>query len=140
MEPLAIKMRPKCLDEVIGQKHLIGKGKILSNICKNVTLIHHSDIFKAEKSKLALAKEKKNIVIKTNESVKSFLKDDENLLKGITLKSGEKVMCKACFICIGFTPATNILKKQHPAEITKANTTATVFLKRHRLPSLLMNI
>ena len=38
MEPLAIKMRPKCLDEVIGQKHLIGKGKILSNICKNKRL------------------------------------------------------------------------------------------------------
>ena len=34
-ELLAIKMRPKKIDEVIGQKHLIGKDKILSNLIKN---------------------------------------------------------------------------------------------------------
>ena len=34
-ELLAIKMRPKKLAEVIGQKHLIGKGKILTNLVKN---------------------------------------------------------------------------------------------------------
>lgn len=28
-EPLAYRMRPTCLDEVVGQKHLIGKNKIL---------------------------------------------------------------------------------------------------------------
>ena len=32
---LAIKLRPKKLDDVIGQKHLIGKDKILSNLVKN---------------------------------------------------------------------------------------------------------
>ena len=37
-ELLAIKMRPKKLNEVIGQKHLIGKGKILSNLIKNKKL------------------------------------------------------------------------------------------------------
>ena len=35
METLAIKLRPKKLDEVIGQKHLIGDNKILSNLAKN---------------------------------------------------------------------------------------------------------
>ena len=34
-ELLAIKMRPKKLDDIIGQKHLIGKDKILSNLVKN---------------------------------------------------------------------------------------------------------
>lgn len=34
-ELLAIKMRPKSLSEVIGQKHLIGEEKILSNLIKN---------------------------------------------------------------------------------------------------------
>ena len=34
-ELLAIKMRPRSLSEVIGQKHLIGDGKILSNLIKN---------------------------------------------------------------------------------------------------------
>lgn len=35
MELLANKMRPKALNEVIGQTHLIGEGKILSNLVKN---------------------------------------------------------------------------------------------------------
>ena len=38
MEPLAIKLRPKKLDDVIGQTHLIGKGKVLSNLDKNKKL------------------------------------------------------------------------------------------------------
>ena len=32
---LAIKLRPTKLSEVIGQKHLIGRGKVLSNLVKN---------------------------------------------------------------------------------------------------------
>ena len=35
METLANKYRPKCLEEVIGQHHLIGENKILSNMVKN---------------------------------------------------------------------------------------------------------
>lgn len=34
-ELLAVKLRPQKLSEVIGQKHLIGKGKILSNLVSN---------------------------------------------------------------------------------------------------------
>lgn len=34
-ELLSIKMRPSKLDEVIGQKHLIGDGKILTNLVNN---------------------------------------------------------------------------------------------------------
>ena len=34
-ELLAMKMRPKKLDEVIGQRHLIGDGKILTNLVNN---------------------------------------------------------------------------------------------------------
>ena len=37
-ELLAIKLRPNKLDDVIGQKHLIGKDKILSNLVKNKKL------------------------------------------------------------------------------------------------------
>ena len=38
MEPLAITMRPKCLKSVIGQEHLIGKDKVLTNLVKNKKL------------------------------------------------------------------------------------------------------
>lgn len=35
MKPLADRIRPTTLDEVVGQKHLIGKGKLLRNIIDN---------------------------------------------------------------------------------------------------------
>ena len=34
-KPLAIKLQPKSIKDVIGQEHLIGKGKVLSNFVKN---------------------------------------------------------------------------------------------------------
>ena len=34
-KPLALKMAPQSLNDVLGQHHLIGKGKILSNLVKN---------------------------------------------------------------------------------------------------------
>ena len=37
-KPLALKMAPKSLDDVIGQKHLVGDGKIISNLVKNKKL------------------------------------------------------------------------------------------------------
>ena len=37
-ELLAIKLRPTKLSEVIGQKHLIGRDKVLSNLVKNKKL------------------------------------------------------------------------------------------------------
>ena len=37
-KPLALKLAPKSLDEILGQDHLIGKGKILSNLVKNKKL------------------------------------------------------------------------------------------------------
>ena len=35
MELLANKMRPQSLKDIIGQKHLIGEDKVLSNLVKN---------------------------------------------------------------------------------------------------------
>ena len=31
-KPLALKLAPNNLDEVLGQKHLIGKNKVLTNL------------------------------------------------------------------------------------------------------------
>ena len=38
MEILADKLRPQTLDDIVGQDHLIGKGKILTNLVKNKKL------------------------------------------------------------------------------------------------------
>ncbi len=45
-EPLAIKLRPKKLEDIIGQKHLIGKNKILTNIVNNKYLFSYDIIWK----------------------------------------------------------------------------------------------
>ena len=34
-KPLALKLAPKSINDVIGQKHLIGEGKVISNLLKN---------------------------------------------------------------------------------------------------------
>ena len=47
MDPLAIKMRPKSIKEVIGQTQLIGKDKVLSNLVKNKKLTVNGKIYKS---------------------------------------------------------------------------------------------
>lgn len=37
-KPLALKLAPNSIDEVIGQKHLLGEGKILKNLVRNKRL------------------------------------------------------------------------------------------------------
>ena len=37
-ELLAVKLRPKKLKDIIGQKHLVGENKILNNLIKNKKL------------------------------------------------------------------------------------------------------
>ena len=39
-KPLAIKLAPTSLKDVIGQDHLIGKGKILTNLVKGEKRVH----------------------------------------------------------------------------------------------------
>jgi len=34
--PLADRMRPRTLDEVVGQQHLIGSGKVLAGLAKRI--------------------------------------------------------------------------------------------------------
>ena len=34
MEPLAYRMRPRTLEEVVGQQHLVGPGKIIARMVK----------------------------------------------------------------------------------------------------------
>lgn len=39
MEILADKLRPKCLDDIIGQQHLVGENKIIRNLVNNNHLV-----------------------------------------------------------------------------------------------------
>jgi len=55
-EPLAIKLRPKKIDDIIGQKHLIGNDKIISNLIKNKKLFSMIFYGKPGIGKTSLAK------------------------------------------------------------------------------------
>ena len=36
--PLADKLRPKKIEDMVGQKHIIGKGKVLNKIIENKSI------------------------------------------------------------------------------------------------------
>ncbi len=40
MEPLAERMRPRCICDVVGQEHILGNGKVLSNMIKNKKIMN----------------------------------------------------------------------------------------------------
>ena len=42
MEPLAERLRPKTLDEYIGQEHLVGAGAVLRNMIESGHLFFHT--------------------------------------------------------------------------------------------------
>lgn len=93
-EPLAIKMRPKKLDDVIGQKHLIGKNKILSNVVNNKYLfsmilygkpgIGKTSIANALISELGLKYRSLNAVI-NNKKDFDIVINEANMYKGLVL-------------------------------------------------------
>ncbi|MGL4913587.1 MAG: hypothetical protein ACRC3Y_14280 [Romboutsia sp.] len=38
MQPLADRLRPQVIDDMIGQSHIIGKGKIINRLIQNKTV------------------------------------------------------------------------------------------------------
>jgi len=38
MQPLADKLRPETIDDMVGQSHIIGKGKIINKLIENKTI------------------------------------------------------------------------------------------------------
>ena len=38
MQPLADKLRPQSLDDIVGQSHIIGEGKIINKLIENNTM------------------------------------------------------------------------------------------------------
>ena len=90
MENLANKMRPKKLSDILGQEHLIGEGKILTNLVKN----HHlcSMIFYGKpgtgKTSIAnaLVNEIKMNTNLNNKEISEYLKIGKNRIRNILKK------------------------------------------------------
>ncbi len=81
----------------------------LSNICKTVTIINRKDTLKGDEILIDRIKQKNNIKIIYNSTVESFNEKD-GILESITLNTNQKLKTKACFIFIGYEPATKFLK------------------------------
>ena len=93
-----------------GGNNALTSALYLSGLCKKVTLIHRSNNFRGENSKLDILKNKDNVNIKTNLNVKEFIKDEHNNLGAVKLDNDEVIAAQGCFICIGFEPVTSIFK------------------------------
>ena len=74
-KPLALKLAPNSLCDVIGQRHLIGKDKILTNLVKNKKL------FKIFDYEFYLSKEYETKVTKKKYSEEEALKELEKQYK-----------------------------------------------------------
>lgn len=88
----------------------------LSDICKTVTIINRNEDLRGDKILIKRVKEKENINIINNAIVEEFIEED-GILNSINIKENDNVKnlkTKACFIFIGYEPATNFLK---PLEI-----------------------
>ena len=83
--PLADRMRPKTLDEFVGQKHLVGKGKILREIIENDRL--YSIIFWGPpgSGKTTLAKK---MCIRDRFIVRAMSCPDISFVVGVNMASG----------------------------------------------------
>ena len=58
METLINRLRPKKIDDIIGQHHLIGENKVLTKIVtskKNVFFLFYTDLLALEKTSIANA-------------------------------------------------------------------------------------
>lgn len=93
MEPLASILRPKTLDEVLGQRHLIGEGKLLTTMVKSGTLMNMifygpPGIGKTTVARL-LADLTERKFISLNASTDS-LKDVKNALDELNMFMGQK--------------------------------------------------
>lgn len=44
-ELLSVKLRPKCINDIIGQEHLVGRDKIIYNLVKNKKLFFYDIIW-----------------------------------------------------------------------------------------------
>lgn len=81
----------------------------LSDICKTVTIINRASTLKGDTILIDRIKKKDNIKIIYNSTIEKFNEKD-GVLESVTLNTKETLNTKACFIFIGYEPATNFLK------------------------------
>jgi len=87
----------------------------LSKICKNVTVVHRRDVFRAQPALIEQVKGKPNVKFLFNTTIVEFLGQDK--LAGVRLKSTRdgslsEMTIDGVFVAIGHKPNTDFLKGQ----------------------------
>lgn len=95
-----------------GGNSALEEALYLSDICKKVTIINKSNSLKGDSILIDKVNDKENIEVINNSEVKEFHGKNDKL-EYVTLKTDKKdkdLYVKACFIFIGYEPATKFLK------------------------------
>lgn len=94
-----------------GGNSALEESLYLSDICKSVTIINRRDVLRGDKMLVDKVLKKDNINILYNSEVVEFNKKDD-FLESLTINTNgklNKLDVKACFIFIGYVPATDFL-------------------------------
>lgn len=99
-----------------GGNTAVGEALYLSNIAKDVTLVHRRDSLRAEKILQNQLLEKENIKILWNQQVKEVIGDDSGvtglILENVNDGSTEQIDVTGVFVAIGHKPNTEIFNGQ----------------------------
>ncbi len=97
-----------------GGNSALGEALYLSKVCKQVTLIHRRDTFRAERDVVRelTAKNNVNIIFNAN-IIKYNIMNDK--LYSVTLDNGDDIKIDGIFISIGYDPSSDIF------DVTKDN-------------------
>lgn len=94
-----------------GGNSALEEALYLTDICKSVTIINRRDVLRGDKMLVDKVLKKDNINILYNSEVVEFNKKDDFLESLLINTNGKlnKLDVKACFIFIGYVPATDFL-------------------------------
>lgn len=99
-----------------GGNTAVGEALYLSNIAKDVTLVHRRDSLRAEKILQNQLLEKENVKILWNQQVKEVIGDDSGvtglILENVNDGSTEQINVTGVFVAIGHKPNTEIFNGQ----------------------------
>ena len=92
-----------------GGNSSITESLFLSNIVKDLTLVHRNENFRSEKTLLEKLKSKKNVTIKTGVEIKDLKEENEKLI--IFLTNNETLKVDGLFVFIGYEPKLEFINK-----------------------------
>ncbi len=105
--------RDKDVVVVGGGNSAVGESIFLAGICKKVTLIHRSEVFKAEQELIDKMKSLSNIEIVMNSEIVEYI-GDNNILRSVVVedidKNKSEIETEAVFLFVGSVPNSELLK------------------------------